>query len=219
MRTQEASNSTPVNSDYYKKFVVGETIALRQNYEKTRQENFSGAIKIQEVNEVNIPVMDFKVCREQFAEHSEQLKRRVICARVGRARYVKDPEEVDHAAGKFLYIPQQKLADFLSDPMTGNIFLVCVCVPAFKQKSIAAAQQLVSDPGKISKRFETDTEWLVSKMLGCDIWNAVQPGITIEDDDFLIQVHESLPKQYSTVLPYRIERCEAIVRGKHGNRS
>ena len=34
IRIQEASNSTPVN---YEKFVVGETIALRQNYEKIRK--------------------------------------------------------------------------------------------------------------------------------------------------------------------------------------
>ena len=41
IRIQEASNS-----DQYKKFVVGETLSLRQNYQNTMQENFSGSIKI-----------------------------------------------------------------------------------------------------------------------------------------------------------------------------
>ena len=63
IRIQEASNSSPINSDQYKKFVVGETLTLRQNYEKTRQENFGVSIKIQEVNEVNIPRMDFNISR------------------------------------------------------------------------------------------------------------------------------------------------------------
>ena len=39
IRIQEASNSAPINSDQYKKFVVGETLSLRQNYQNTMQEN------------------------------------------------------------------------------------------------------------------------------------------------------------------------------------
>ena len=36
IRVQEASNSAPINSDCYKKFIVGEVLAIRQNYEKTK---------------------------------------------------------------------------------------------------------------------------------------------------------------------------------------
>ena len=61
-------------------------------------------------------------------------------------------------------------------PMRSNIFQ-CRYV----------SQQSFSDPGKISKRFEADKEWLVSKMLGCSIQNTVQPGMTIEDDDLLVK--------------------------------
>ena len=97
-------------------------------------------MKIQEVNEVNIPKMDFKISPEQFKDHCQQLMRRVICARVGKARYVSDENKVDHLNGIYLHIPQQKLTDFLKDPMTGNIYLRYILIPLFRQSSIVEAQ-------------------------------------------------------------------------------
>ena len=55
------------------------------------------------------------------------MKRRIICGKVGNAKFVQNAHEVNESEGLFLLEPQSDLANFLSDELTGAVFLNGYC--------------------------------------------------------------------------------------------
>ena len=79
-------------------------------------------MKVQELNYENIPVIEEKRGGvEQKA--CPQLRRRVICAKVGKADYVESEVEVGHSAGRFLRIQPDELKSFLRGPITHSVYM------------------------------------------------------------------------------------------------
>ena len=101
-------------SDIWKRFIVGEELSCRVNYGFTVQRTFGECKKDQELNYENIPVLEEtggtrkKLC--------EQLERRIICSRMGKATFVHSDDDVCHEEGCFKKIPQDTLDEFLSHP-------------------------------------------------------------------------------------------------------
>ena len=85
-------------------------------------------MKIQELNFENIPTIE--ECKDRL-QACEQLKRRIVCFRMGKARFVLDENQVDHKQGIFLLIPQDELVPFLTHPLTASVFFSDWCLPFF----------------------------------------------------------------------------------------
>ena len=120
-------------ADLWKCFVVDEEVDCRVNYGFTTKRRFGSSMKIQEMNYENIPVIEegrdrLKAC--------EQLKRRVVCCRMGKARLVLNDTEVDPARVVSPLIPQDELVPFLSHPLAASIFFCEWCLPFFQENTI-----------------------------------------------------------------------------------
>jgi len=133
VRIQEMDQHARFIADLWKCFVVDEEVDCRVNYGFTTKRRFGSSMKIQEMNYENIPVIEegrdrLKAC--------EQLKRRVVCCRMGKARFVLNDTEVDPARVVSPLIPQDELVPFLSHPLAASIFFCEWCLPFFQENTI-----------------------------------------------------------------------------------
>ena len=89
------------------------------------------------------------------------MERRIICGRVGHGRYVKEPDQIDEENGLFPFISLAEMTEFLSDPMTGALYLRYFCIPSFRKFDIDHCKRVVANPELISNsKFCEDTQWL-----------------------------------------------------------
>ena len=133
VRIQEMDQHARFIADLWKCFVVDEEVDCRVNYGFTTKRRFGSSMKIQEMNYENIPVIEegrdrLKAC--------EQLKRRVVCCRMGKARFVLNDTEVDPARVVSPLIPQDELVPFLSHLLAASIFFCEWCLPFFQENTI-----------------------------------------------------------------------------------
>jgi len=69
---------------------------------------------------------------------------------------------VDENNGIFKIINHSDLKSFLTDPMTGALYLRYFCIPLFKRYDIEYCKKVVANPDLISNStFKEDTQWLV----------------------------------------------------------
>ena len=102
-----------------------------------------------EANIENIPYFEFK---SDNAENCKSLERRLICGIVGQGRFVKAPEYVDEENGSFLYIPQADFQEFLTNPMTGALYMKFFVIPGFETFKIDFYKAVAGDPDWIGER-------------------------------------------------------------------
>ncbi|CAE6915818.1 unnamed protein product [Symbiodinium sp. CCMP2592] len=82
IRIQEMDEKSRFIADIWKRFVVNEELDLRVNYGFTVKRTFGASMKVQELNYENIPTIEESGDRRRSCE---QLKRRVVCVRLGKA--------------------------------------------------------------------------------------------------------------------------------------
>ena len=64
-------------------------------------------------------------------------------------------------------IPQADMMEFLSNPLTGALYIRYFCVPIFKELSIDYCKQVAANPGLIkNSTFTQDTQKLAREMCG-----------------------------------------------------
>eukprot|EP00435_Cladocopium_sp_Y103_P075914 s462_g69.t1 len=96
VRIQEMDQHARFIADLWKRFIVDEEIDCRVNHGFTSKRRFGSAMKIQELNHENIPIIEEG--RDRLSA-CEQLKRRIVCCRMGKAHSVLN-EEANHSAGE-----------------------------------------------------------------------------------------------------------------------
>ena len=89
---QEMGRGGHFVADVWKRFVVDEEIDCRVNYGCTSKQRFGSALKVQELNLENIPVIEESRDRRKSCE---QLRRRVVCFIMGRATFTTRDDQVD----------------------------------------------------------------------------------------------------------------------------
>ncbi|CAE8688578.1 unnamed protein product, partial [Polarella glacialis] len=163
VRIQEMDHHGRFVSDVWKRFVVDEEIACRVNFGFTSKRRFGSSMKVQELNYENIPVI------EEAKDHSkacEQLRRRAVCIRMGKAKLTPKRADVDEASGVFMLVPQEELTTFLSHPIASAMYLKDWCIPFFKENSVEDCLRMVNDPGTVDPMIARDTDWLALRLSG-----------------------------------------------------
>ena len=179
VRIQELDGRSRFLADIWKRFATGEELDLRVNYGFASKREFRRSLKVQELNYGNIPVIEEKKGHDR-AESCVQLKRRIICAKVGYARYVEDFSEVDHDNGKFLRIPPDQLKSFLKHPWTRSIYMKNYVSEFAKEYATEECLGIILNPGMVDKKIATDTEWLALRLSGMDASFVGQPAVVDE---------------------------------------
>ena len=223
IRIQEFTKSKSIVSDIWKRFISGEPIDSRVNYGFTAKLSFGMSMKIQELNFENIPVIEEKSGNN--LEYCNQLKRRVICAIVGKGTLVHDEDQVDRSAGRFLYIPQDELVGFLSDPLTASLYFKLYCIPFFKKYSVTQCKNMVNNLSLIDPQLETDTVWLAKNLSGVKEYDSVNLSNKPSDvstqqmiqdhekalaTEMIEHVHSAMPENLRLIKPYLITLCPYI---------
>ena len=113
VRIQEFIKERCIVADVWKRFMTGEEIDIRANYDFTVKRSFGPSFKVQEVNFESIPVIEDGSRDMDNNQFCNQIKRRVLCAKVDKATFVHNEEDVDVENGKFMYIAQDELSEFL----------------------------------------------------------------------------------------------------------
>ena len=179
-----------------KRFVVGDEIDGRVNYGLTVKMRFSESMKVQELNYENIPVIEEKKNLSAAEPWCEQLRRRVICCKMGHAKFVKDPADVDESTGKFLLIPQGTNEELLADPIVHSLVFRERLLPFFTAHPVAECIKSVNDVAKIDPGLEADSTWLAKRLSGAPIDEADRGMVDSADSDALVaSVHRSTPSK------------------------
>ena len=98
VRVQEMDQHARFISDLWKRFLVDEEVDCRVNYGFTSKRKFGSSMKVQELNYENIPVIEDG--RDSLGG-CDELKRRMLCLRMGKATFVPDAAAVDHSGKAF----------------------------------------------------------------------------------------------------------------------
>ena len=85
---------------------MDEEIDCRVNFGFTSKRRFGSAMKIQELNFENIPIIEES---DDRTKSLEQLRRRVICFLMGKVTFTMDDNQVDHSRWIYKLIPQDAL--------------------------------------------------------------------------------------------------------------
>ncbi|CAE7371257.1 unnamed protein product, partial [Symbiodinium necroappetens] len=217
VRIQEMDHHARFIADLWKRFVVDEEIDCRVNYGFTSKRKFGVSMKIQELNYENIPVIEECGDRRKCCE---QLKRRVVCVRLGKGSFTSDYARVDPLNGIFKLIPQDELSAFLSHPVTAAIYFRDWCLPFFQENSLQDSLTLINNLGSVSDLLEADTVWLATCLSGNKM---LPPGVTDqklkESNDLVAIVHAATPlrriiKEYLILKVEALPGCAASSKGK-----
>ncbi|CAL1142580.1 unnamed protein product [Cladocopium goreaui] len=168
VRIQEMDQHARFVADLWKRFIVDEEIDCRVNYGFTSKRRFGSSMKVQELNFENIPTIE--ECRDRL---QACLKRRIVCFRMGKARFVLDDHAVNYEHGVFRLIPQDELVPFLTHPATASCFFRDWCLPFFQENSLDECLKMILDLSHVHEDLVNDTNWLASRLSG---WNGPPPG-------------------------------------------
>ena len=216
VRIQEMDSKVRFLSDVWKRFVVDEEIDCRVNYGFTTKRRFGASMKIQEVNYENVPVIEES---RDLSKACEQLRRRVVCIRMGNATYTPNPNEVDHKNGVYLLIPQDELTSFLRHPVTAALYLREWCLPFFQENSLADCLKMLHDLKSIDARLEADTQWLAAKLSGRDLPPPGNDRTFLDANDEIVELvhaatpHKPIIKEY---LLHKIEELPGCITSSRG---
>ncbi|CAL1159484.1 unnamed protein product [Cladocopium goreaui] len=184
VRIQEMDQHARFVADLWKRFIVDEEIDCRVNYGFTSKRRFGSSMKVQELNFENIPTIE--ECRDRL-QACEHLKRRIVCFRMGKARFVLDDHAVNYEHGVFRLIPQDELENSLDE-----------CL------------KMILDLSHVHEDLVNDTNWLASRLSG---WNGPPPGTDIdlqtENDELITIVHRKTPMK-TFIKEYVISKVEDI---------
>lgn len=180
-------------ADLWKRFVADEEIDCRVNYGFTSKRKFGDSLKVHELNYENIPVIEESRDRIKACD---QIKRRVICWRMGTATFTANPEEVNHDNGIYLLIPQDELKNFLLDPLTSSVYFRDWCLPLFRENSLPECLRCLSDLAHIDSQLEEDTAWLAGRLSGSSM---APPG----DQDAEQSSHDQVVRLVHAKTPMR----------------
>ena len=207
IRIQEMDRSDHFVADIWKRFVVDEEIDCRVNYGFTSKRRFGSALKVQELNFENIPVIEESRDRQKSCE---QLRRRIVCFMMGKATYTTRDELVNPKEGTFRYIPQDELKSFLSHPVTAAIFLRDWCIPCFQDNSTQECLDMINDLEAVHPDVERDTQWLALCLSGS---STPPPGDIIdmvsESNGRVLDAHEATPWK-RVIREYLILKVESL---------
>ncbi|CAK0838509.1 unnamed protein product [Prorocentrum cordatum] len=132
-------------SDIWKRFIVGEELSCR---------DLRRMQKDQELNYENIPVLaETGTSRNKLRE---QLERRIICSRMGKATFVHNEED----------IPQDTLDEFLSHPWIAARFLHKYLRPFAKKCTGHDSLVMLDNIKALSTEMYKDLAWLASRLSG-----------------------------------------------------
>ena len=210
VRIQEMDANARFLSDLWKRFVVDEEIFCRVNYGFTEKLKFGESMKDQELNYENIPVIEDagspdKVC--------EQLERRIVCCRMGKARFVNRAADVDEEKGLFLKLPQDELEQFLSHPFTAILYFRRYLLPFFLQHGESGSKRMLMDLKSVSEDLWQDTVWLAGRLSG---GNAPPPGEANDDseshDKIVLTAHKHTPAR-PFIKEYLVNQCSELPGG------
>ena len=207
VRIQEMDQHARFVADLWKRFIVDEEIDCRVNYGFTSKRRFGSSMKVQELNFENIPTIE--ECRDRL-QACEHLKRRIVCFRMGKARFVLDDHAVNYEHGVFRLIPQDELVPFLTHPATASCFFRDWCLPFFQENSLDECLKMILDLSHVHEDLVNDTNWLASRLSG---WNGPPPGTDIdlqtENDELITIVHRKTPMK-TFIKEYLISKVEDI---------
>ena len=153
VRIQELDGMSKFLPDLWGRFVTCEQIDLRE---------FGRPINVQDLNYGNIRIIKER-SGDGRTDACTQLKRMIICAKVGKAMYVERESDVDRG---FLRIPPGELKAFLRDPPTSSIYMDD-CIAAYARTySASDCLSLLIDPSAADPQIAVDTEWLARRLSG-----------------------------------------------------
>lgn len=207
VRVQEMDHHARFVADLWKRFVADEEIDVRVNYGFTSKRRFGDSMKVQELNYENIPIIEEA---RDATKACQQIRRRIICLRMGKATFVVDPALVDHTKGIYLLIPQDELVPFLSHPLTSAIYFRDWCLPFFRENSLVDCVQMLSDLKAVHTDLERDTDWLASRLSGS---SKGPPGDEhcnrCESEGIIQRVHEQTPMK-PIIKEYLLQKVDDL---------
>ena len=162
---QEFDASARMLADIWKRFIAGDLLDGRENYGLTSQKEFGISMKTQELNLENIPCIEVKPAVFDGEDSvCNQIMRRVLCGKVGRAAFVALPEMVNHEQGRFLFQPQEILDAFLSDSITMSRLYSRYIRKIDKAYTDEEALRLLHNPIEIDLHLAADQLWLAKRL-------------------------------------------------------
>lgn len=145
---------------------------------------------------------------KNFDHACEQLRRRIICLRMGKASFTDDPDLVDEENGVFLKLPQDFLTKILSDPVTCALCVREVLIPFFKEYDVAECLKHISNLGLISQELVVDQNWLSRRLAGSSEDHPTMSKHS-QDDGIMIAAHVGTPMKL-IIKAYLISKVKDI---------
>lgn len=207
VRIQEMDHQQRFVADLWKRFIVDEDIDCRVNYGFTSKRRFGSSMKVQELNYENIPTIEEGKDRRKGCE---QLKRRIVCLRMGKCTFVTNADDVNHDKGVYLLIPQDELVSFLKHPLTASLYFKEWCLPFFLENSMEECLMRIHDLKSIHHHLAEDTEWLASRLSGNNVPPPGTETACLDQNAALVKlVHEKTPMKH-LIREYLINKVEDL---------
>ena len=213
IRIQEFCGQGRVLADVWKRFAVGEGIDLRANFGLTQKRSFGASLKTHEVNYEGIPIIEeLQQGNDTLEPWREQLKRRIICAKVGNAKLTKKEKDVNRREGVFLHRPVEYMSDFLDDPITGSLFMKEWCAEFFKANSAQHCAMLLNNLESIDPQLELGARWLAGKLSGAPDAH-LEPPTVAKSNAYSVElvriIHRGTPK-IPLIRPYLLAQVDEL---------
>ena len=130
-RIQENDEKHGIIPDIWKRLPEGEEFDHRVNYGFTSKRSYEESMKGHEFNFKNCPVSEQKGLADGDDEPFEAVRRRIVCGRMGKAAYVAEDCDVNHAEGRYKN-RQRNAGNFLQRPdhARTDVQKLCTALPS-----------------------------------------------------------------------------------------
>ena len=120
-------------------------------------------MEIQELNYESIPSIEAKN-HGQAGTACAQLKRRDICANVGKATFVEEENGANHEEGEYLRMQPDWLKKFLRGPVTHGIYMRGYVAVFAAYNRVEECVAIVANVESIFPTIAADNEWIARKL-------------------------------------------------------
>ena len=136
-------------------------------------------MRVQELNYENIPIIEAKRAGAD-SKACGQLKRRVIWAEVGKAKYVDSEREAGRVSGRFLMMQKDSMKTSLSDPITHSLYMEDYVAVSAKAYDVGDFPIMIANLDSVDQSLYDDTEWVAKRL----------PGIDCAEDEYPVDADE-----------------------------
>ena len=140
------------------------------NYGFTCKRSYEESLKGHEFNYKQVPVIEQQGLADDGDEHPyEAVGRRIVVGRMGKASYVADDDQVNHAEGRYKKIARETLKSFCEHPVTHSLLFKLYVKPFRGENTPEECLWHLQNLEKISQRLADDRTWMAKQMCGVDV--------------------------------------------------